>query len=458
MSAIALAGVGYRYPGASAPSIEDIDLVVDAGRIVILEGPSGGGKTTLLRVLGGLAPAFHGGEAWGTASVAGLDLRTAKPSAVAQRVGILFQEPETQGVMTEPLRDVAFGLQCRGLPQERILPAARAALDAVGCAHLVGRRLDALSSGERQRVALAAVLAPEPDVLLLDEPTAQLDDDAACELVGQLRALADRGLAIVLSEHRRDRVEHLADEVLGVVGGRIGAPPAPAAYPAPIAVADGRTVLMLDDVTVERDGRPVLQGITCALAAGSAAALVGPNGSGKSTLLRAIAGLETPVAGTIATPLRDLTTLPAERRVPELRLVPQDPGRTLLEATAEAEIRRGAELLGMPTGPADRAIADLGITNLLPRHPRDLSVGERERVAIAAALAIDPAILLLDEPTRGMDAAHRAALARIIAERRARGLAAVIATHDRAFARAAADAVWTVDAGRVDARVLEPQP
>ena len=161
MSAIALAGVGYRYPGAPTPSIEGIDLVVDPGRIVILEGPSGGGKTTLLRVLGGLAPAFHGGEAWGAASVAGLDLRTAKPSAVAQRVGILFQEPETQGVMTEPLRDVAFGLQCRGLPQERILPAARAALDAVGCAHLVGRRLDALSSGERQRVALAAVLAPE---------------------------------------------------------------------------------------------------------------------------------------------------------------------------------------------------------------------------------------------------------------------------------------------------------
>ena len=216
-------------------------------------------------------------------------------------------------------------------------------------------------------------------------------------------------------------------------------------------------MLSLVGVAVERDGRPVLRDVTCDLAAGSAVALVGPNGSGKSTLLRAIAGLETPTTGAIATPRRDLTALPPERRVPELRLVPQDPGRTLLEATAEAEIRRGAALLGMPPGPADRAIADLGIEGLLGRHPRDLSVGERERVAIAAALAVDPAILLLDEPTRGMDAAHRAALARLIGERRARGLAVIVATHDRAFAHATATDLWTVDAGRVDARVLEPR-
>jgi len=451
MSAIALAGVGYRYPGAAAPTISNIDLVVDRGRIVVLEGPSGGGKTTLLRVLAGLAPAFHGGEAWGTASVAGLDLRTAAPGLIAQRVGFLFQEPEAQGVMTETLRDVAFGLQCRGWAADRIEPAARAALAAVGCAHLVGRRLDTLSSGERQRVALAAVLAPEPDVLVLDEPTAQLDDDAACELVGQLRRLADRGLAIVLSEHRRDRIEHLADEVLGVEGGRIGAPPAPAAYPAePVtAVASGAPLLTLEEVDLRRDGAPVLDRISCTLHRGGSIALVGPNGSGKSTLLRAIAGLETPTAGTIATARRDLTHVPADRRVPEIRLVPQDPGRTLLEDTAEAEIRTGAALLGMPEEPGSRAIDDLGLSPLLDRHPRDLSVGERERVAIAAALAIEPAILLLDEPTRGMDAVHRATMARIIGERRARGLATITATHDRAFVRATADALWAIGGRRL---------
>ncbi len=445
MSAIRIAGVGYRYPGAAARTLSGIDLVVDAGRIVVLEGPSGGGKTTLLRVLAGLAPAFHGGEAWGAASVAGLDLRTAAPGLVAQRVGFLFQEPEAQGVMTEALRDVAFGLQCRGWAPNRIEPSARAALAAVGCDHLVGRRLDTLSSGERQRVALAAVLAPEPDVLLLDEPTAQLDDDAACELVGQLRRLADRGLAIVLSEHRRDRIEHLADEVLGVTAGRIGPPPGPAAYPAALEAApDAAPALTLRGVDLQRDGTTVIDGVTCDLPAGASIALVGPNGAGKSTLLRAIAGLEAPVRGTIATPRRDLTALPADRRVPEVRLVPQDPGRTLLEATAEAEIRTGAALLGMPDAAGDRAIEDLGLGGLLHRHPRDLSVGERERVAIAAALAVEPGVLLLDEPTRGMDAAHRATLARIIGERRARGLATVTATHDRAFVRATADALWAI--------------
>jgi energy-coupling factor transport system ATP-binding protein len=450
MGVISLAEVGYRYPGADAPTLSGIDLVVDAGRILVLEGPSGGGKTTLLRLLSGLAPAFHGGEAWGAASVAGLDLRTAVPGLVAQRVGFLFQEPEAQGVMTEALRDVAFGLQCRGWAQDRIEPSARASLAAVGCEHLVGRRLETLSSGERQRVALAAVLAPEPDVLLLDEPTAQLDDDAACELVGQLRRFADRGLVIVLSEHRRDRIEHLADEVLGVAGGRIGPPPSAAAYPAPLDAAPGASpALMLLDVTLQRDGAPVLDGVTCDLPAGASIALLGPNGAGKSTLLRAIAGLEAPVRGTIATPRRDLTPLPADRRVPEVRLVPQDPGRTLLESTTEAEVRAGAALLGMPEEPGTRAIEDLGLGGLLHRHPRDLSVGERERVAIAAALAIEPAVLLLDEPTRGMDAAHRVTLARLIGERRARGLATVTATHDRGFVRATADALWAIGGRRL---------
>ncbi|MGA0121403.1 MAG: ABC transporter ATP-binding protein [Gaiellales bacterium] len=451
MSAIALAGVGYRYPGADTPSLRDIDLVVDPGRIVILEGPSGGGKTTLLRVLAGLAPAFHGGEAWGVGSVAGLDLRTAQPSALAQRIGFLFQEPEAQGVMGETLRDVAYGLQCRGWAQERILPAARAALAAVGCEHLVGRRLDALSSGERQRVALAAVLAPEPALLLLDEPTAQLDDDAACELVGHLRRFADRGLAIVISEHRTDRVGHLADEVLGIVAGRIGAAPAAPSYPrsAPAPGRAAEPALVLEGVELDRGGRRVLRGASASRPTGASIAQTGPNGAGKSTLMRAIAGLDAPLAGAIRTARRDLTGVPAAERVPEIRLVPQDPGRTLLEATAEAEIRRGADALGMPPGPADRAIADLGLSELLERHPRDLSVGERERVAIAAALAVDPTILLLDEPTRGMDAAHRATLVRILGERHARGLSVITATHDRAFVRATAHALWIVGDGRL---------
>jgi energy-coupling factor transport system ATP-binding protein len=220
----------------------------------------------------------------------------------------------------------------------------------------------------------------------------------------------------------------------------------------------GRPALELVSVTAGYGDNPIVREFSARLAPGSITTLIGGNGAGKSTLLRAIAGLEAPVRGTIATPRRDLTALPADRRVPEVRLVPQDPGRTLLEATAEAEIRTGAALLGMPDAAGDRAIEDLGLGGLLHRHPRDLSVGERERVAIAAALAVEPGVLLLDEPTRGMDAAHRATLARIIGERRTRGLATVTATHDRAFVRATADALWAIGGRRLVAGDPIPQP
>lgn len=456
MSVIATSGLGYRYPGAASPSLRDVDLTVDHGRIVILEGPSGGGKTTLLRVLGGLAPAFHGGEAEGRAHVAGLNLRTAAPADVAQRVGLLFQDPEAQSVLSEPLRDVAFSLQCRAWPADRILPAARVALDRVSAAHLIGRRIDALSAGERQRVALAAVLAPEPDVLLLDEPTAQLDDDGACELVGRLRTLADRGLTIVLSEHRRDRIAHLADETIGVVGGVIALPPEQPAYPprdeAPSD--DAPPVLLLEHVAIARGDRTVIHDATCALAAGRAVALVGANGAGKSTILRAIAGLERPAQGVIRTDRRVLDALAAEERVPELRLVPQDPGRFLLERTTADEIGHATRALGLPSSFAERAIADLGLEHLLDRSPHDLSVGERERVALAAALAADPRILLLDEPTRGMDPGYRLVLARLIRERCARGYATLVASHDRAFIAASCDGLWAIE----DGRILGEQP
>ena len=215
MSAIAIDGLRYRYTADGPWAVAGASLTVEPGEIVLLQGQSGSGKSTLLRVLAGLAPAFHGGEAAGRGTVGGLDLRQAAPAELAQRVGFLFQDPETQAVMAEPVRDVAFSLQCHGLPAEDILPAARAALTRIQSDHLADRRIDQLSSGERQRVALAAVLAPEPAVLLLDEPTAQLDDDSACELVGELRRLADSGLAILIAEHRHDRVGHLTDRVLG---------------------------------------------------------------------------------------------------------------------------------------------------------------------------------------------------------------------------------------------------
>ena len=453
MSAIAIEQLRYRYDATSPWALAGASLTVEPGEIVLLQGASGSGKSTLLRVLAGLAPAFHGGEAGGTGSIGGRDLRTSSPAELAQHVGFLFQDPETQAVMAEPVRDVAFSLQCHGLPADDILPAARAALARIQSEHLAGRRIDQLSSGERQRVALAAVLAPEPAVLLLDEPTAQLDDDTACELVGELRRLADAGLAILIAEHRHDRVGHLTDRVLGMHNGALCEPAThPALPPLAAAAATGPALLQLSGVSATRGERAVLDGATAALPAGGVAALIGRNGGGKSTLLRTLAGLEPVAAGRIEIDGRDVTALATEQRVPTVAFVPQDPGRHLICETVRDEVLLGPTLLGRDHGPAQRAIVELNLELLLDRNPRDCSVGERERIAIAAALALDPRVLLLDEPTRGMDPAHRAALVTTIRAHAARGGCAVLATHDLELARACADQRWELDAGALTAR------
>ncbi len=443
---IAVENLRYRYAPDAPWALAGCDLAVEAGEIVLLEGESGSGKSTLLRVLAGLAPAFHGGEAAGRGTVADLDLRSAQPAALAQRVGLLFQDPDTQAVMAEPVRDVAFGLQCHGRPADEILPAARAALARLDSGHLEGRRIERLSSGERQRVALAAVLAPRPDVLLLDEPTAQLDGDAACELVGELRRLADDGMAIVIAEHRQDRVGHLTDRVVAMVAGRL-APPVdqPPLAPRTGVRVEGPPILRLRGVTAARGATAVLTDIDAALPAGGIAALVGRNGGGKSTLLRTLAGLETASVGAISVAGEDLTATPAEGRVPRIAFVPQDPGRLFLRTRVRDEILLGPRTLGLGDAAAERAIDGLDLRRLLDRDPRDCSIGERERIAIAAALALDPQVLLLDEPTRGMDPRHRAGLAEAVRAHAARGGCAVVATHDPDLARACADRLWRVD-------------
>ena len=455
MSAIAIKDLRYRYTADAPWALDGATFSIEPGEIVLLQGESGSGKSTLLRVLAGLAPAFHGGEASGSGSVDGLDLRAVEPAQLAQRVGFLFQDPETQAVMAEPVRDVAFSLQCHGYPADEILPAARAALARIQSEHLAGRRIDQLSSGERQRVALAAVLAPEPAVLLLDEPTAQLDDDTACELVGELRRLADAGLAIVIAEHRHDRVGHLTDRIIGMRSGQLCAAPVHAELPVlASSLATGTPLLAIDRLVVDRGERTVLRGATASLPAGGVAALIGPNGGGKSTLLRTLAGLERSTSGTVSIAGDDITTAAVELRVPRLAFVPQDPGRRLLCETVQDEVLLGPQTVGTDVLPARRAISDLDLERLLARHPRDCSVGERERVAIAAALALDPQVLLLDEPTRGMDPAHRAALVATIREHAARGGCAVIATHDLELARACADRRWELVDGHINETVI----
>jgi energy-coupling factor transport system ATP-binding protein len=416
----------FTYPGAARPALDDVSFEVEAGEFVALLGASGSGKSTLLRALAGLVPHFHGGRFSGRVLVSGRDTRTTRPAELAGTVATVFQEPEEQVVFTRVLAEVAFGLENLGTAPREIVARARDALAAVGSEHLAERPVAELSGGELQRVCLASALALEPELLLLDEPSSQLDVDTARAVFEHARA---HGCAVVVAEQRPELPLEYADRIVFVRDGVLGRelPPAwlePASQPE--AACAGDDVVRAEGVSFAYPGGPpVLVDESLVLRRGEVAALVGPNGAGKTTLAKVAAGLLVPSAGAVT-------------RAGSAAYLPQDPGRFLVAETVLDEVALAAG--------SDRAratLADLGLARFAERHPRDLSSGERERVAIATVLAIEPDLLVLDEPTRGVDPERKAELARLL-RRQAPSRATLVVTHDRSFAAAVADRTITL--------------
>jgi energy-coupling factor transport system ATP-binding protein len=491
-SLVSISGLGYRYPEAESDSLIDVDLEIEPGELIVLAGRSGSGKTTLLRACCGLVPHYHGGDVRGEARVAGLDVRDHGPAELGGAVGLVAQDPETQVVSTTVRAELELPLEIRGEP-----PAARArAVEEVSLAlampHLLERPVDTLSGGELQRVALAAALVGRPQLVLLDEPTSQLDPVAGDELVGLLRRLNEEwGTAIVLAEHRLERCLGAADRALAMAGGRIafdgsprdllrwalehdpalatpgarmfelaglGEPPvgvkdarralralgiesreAPPAHPAQngSGPAGGPVALELRNAWVELDDgsgpRDVLRGVDLKIRRGERVALMGRNGAGKTTLLRAAAGRLEAARGRASAPAG-------------CALCPQSPGDLLVRE------RVGDEL----PGDAGRAALDAtGLDWAEDADPRDLSGGERQRLALAIVMAgraagdALPGLVCLDEPTRGLDRTRKADLAEWSASLAARGAAVVIATHDVEFAASFAQRVVLLGSGEV---------
>jgi energy-coupling factor transport system ATP-binding protein len=422
-------GLRFTYPGAPAPALDGVSLTVEAGEALALLGASGSGKSTLLRCLGGLVPHFHGGRFEGAVSVCGLDTRSHRPAELAGPVATVFQDPEDQVVLTRVRNEVAFGLENIGVPSREILSRAAAALEAVGAGHLEDRLVHELSGGELQRVCIASALALEPRLLLLDEPTSQLDPDGA-ELV--LDVARDRQLAVVIAEQRPAQVLELCDRALFLDGGGIaeGIPTSWTTEPTPpTARAGGELVASLRRVAFE--GR--LTPIDLDLRRGEVVAVVGPNGSGKTTLARIAAGLAEPTSGVV-------------QRSGRASYLPQDPGRYLVRERADEEVALAADL-----GRARAALRDVGLDGLEHRHPRDLSSGERERLALASVLVTEPDLLVLDEPTRGVDPERKLRLAELL-RRQTEGRATLVVSHDRSFVTAVADRVVSL-APQVEALV-----
>jgi energy-coupling factor transporter ATP-binding protein EcfA2 len=288
----------FTYPEAVAPALRDVSLEIEAGEIVGIFGVSGSGKSTLLRAFAGLVPHFHGGRFEGSVEIAGRDTRTTRPGELAGTVATVFQDPEEQVVLTQVAREVAFGLENLGTPPRQILPRAYEALGAVGAAHLAERSVLELSSGELQRVCLASALALRPSLLLLDEPTSQLDPAGAAEF---LELVAGLGVAALIVEQRPARVLHQADRIVHLAGGRLfeGEPAWPELAEQDRSVP-GDVVCSLQEVHFAyRGGRPVLAGFSLDLRRGEIVTLAGPNGTGKTTVAKLAAGLLQPDRGTV---------------------------------------------------------------------------------------------------------------------------------------------------------------
>jgi len=439
--------LSYRYPSVASLALDGVSFAVDAGELVVIAGMSGSGKSTLLRAASGLVPHFHGGEISGRVLVGGLDTREHGPGELAAVAGTLLQDPETQVVMGTVRAELAFPLENRGEPGGAIGRAVEEVALALGIADLLDRPTHELSGGELQRVALAAALVARPGLVLLDEPTSQLDPVAGEELIWLLRRLnEEQGTTVLLADHRLERALPAADRVIALDGGRIAfdgeprefltwsaqASPAlqtPAARlferaglrPPPTGVKEARATLRAHGLqpdtaaavesapeprrrfALRRGSEPValrwhgawqewphgpaaLRGVDLAISPGEAVALMGRNGAGKSTLLRQAAGLLAPTRGSV-------------ERAGRIALLLQNPGDYLVRE------RVGDEL--------DAAVLDAaGLGALADRHPRDLSGGERQRLALAIIMAGEPPVAVcLDEPTRGMDRARKGELA-----------------------------------------------
>ena len=433
--------LSYWYPAAPDAALQDVTLQIEDG-LTVIAGPSGGGKSTLLRLLNGLVPHFHGGRIAGSIEVHGMDVIKTPTRRLARTVGFVFQDPELQTVYDVVDREVAFGLENIAMRRHEMAGRVEEALHAAGVSHLAGRRVRTLSGGERQRVAIASALAMRPRLVVLDEPTSQLDPEGAAMVLDATMRLVQQGRAAVIAEHRLERLLPAAAALVTVNQGRVtsGAPtpPTPHHIARPTPSQPGPLAWSLAGVTAGFGSHVVLDGIDAAGHQGEVVALCGPNGGGKTTLLRLIAGALSPIAGKV------------ERRPGRIAYLPQNPTAILHRPTVRSEVALTLDRAG-ESDPPEVILKQLGLAHVAGRYPLDLSTGERQRAALAAVLPGRPAFVLLDEPTRGMDDAARDALVRVITQLKESGSAIVLATHDEELRNALADRVLKVSGGKVSA-------
>jgi energy-coupling factor transport system ATP-binding protein len=493
---IAFDHVTFAYAGA--PVLDDVSFAIPEGEFCLLVGPTGAGKSTLLKAVNGLVPHFTGGSMRGRITVAGRDVRGSTPADLADLVGYVGQDPLAGFVTDEVERELAYTAEQLGVDPAAMRKRVTEIVDLLGLADVRDRDLAALSSGQRQRVAIGAALVAGPAALVLDEPTSALDPTAADEVLSALHRLVhDLGVTVLLAEHRLERVAQYADSALLLTAGKVrvgpvgeilaASPIAPpvvelgrlAAWPGPpVTIREARRhaadlratlagrrppaatrsegtaaeppLLEATGITVDYPGNVrAVNGVDLVAARCERIAVMGRNGSGKSSLLWALQGTGKRSGGRVGIGAADpATAKPAERR--QLAgLVPAEPADLLYAETVAAECASADDDGRAPRGTCAKILADLveGVDEAA--HPRDLSEGQRLALALAVTLTAAPPLLLLDEPTRGLDYPAKAALASRLGKLAEAGHCVIVSTHDVEFCAEFASRVVILSDGEV---------
>jgi energy-coupling factor transport system ATP-binding protein len=528
--AVRIRGFSFGYSPEGERRLRGVDLEVGAGEFLVVVGPSGGGKSTLISAINGIVPhEFDGAVVSGSVEADGMAVRSHQPHEIATRVGTVLQDPDWQLVRPVVEDEIVFGMENLGRPPEEMARRLEDVLGRLELGPVRDRSVDTLSGGQKQRVAIAAALAMGPGVLLLDEPTAELDP-AGKELVLEAARRLNRnlGVTVVLVDHNLDLTVPAADRVAFVAEGRLVAAEEPArlfapggplegtgfeapqptvvcrrlfpdmpgaSLPAtaedaarlilsrfatggrkkpprwePTLTAAGREapggddvaprgdpVVRLEDVSFRyRSDAPfALRGLSLEISAGEAVAVVGPNGSGKSTMCRAMLGLVRPERGRVEVGGRDARGLDPGELGQQVGYVFQNPDHQMFEQTVFDEVAFGLRLRGHDEGSVEekvlKTLALLGVGDQASEHPHFLSRGQRRRVAMASVIVLEPRVLVLDEPTTGLDPPTARKMALTLGRLRARGHAVVVLTHDLRFVAEHLERVVVLDGGAVTA-------
>lgn len=477
---IAFDRVTFTYPQAELtepvfPVLKDVTLEIADGELALLVGATGSGKTTFLRAINGLVPHFSGGYLQGTVSINGKSTQDYAPRELADLVGFVPQDPVT-GFVTDLVEDeLAYSMESLGIEPSIMRRRVEETLDLLGLADLRNRPLRSLSGGQQQRVAIGSVLTAHPHVLVLDEPTSALDPGAAEEVLAALHRLVhDLGVTVVMAEHRLERVVQYADSIVMMENGRIhnGAPSAimensPIAPPVihlgrlagwdplPVSIRDARrtagplrsslagqrprlrvvpesspVIARVKDLDVGYGPRNVLRDINVECNAGEIIALMGRNGAGKTTLLRTLIGLHNPAIGTVRINNVNPAKISARELIHHVGLVPQEPSDLFEAQNVAIECRNSDSDAGCEPGTTRALLALMAPEIVDSTHPRDLSEGQQMILALCIIVAAKPPLLLLDEPTRGLDYPTKTKLADILRGLAETGHCVIMATHD----------------------------